>query len=347
MSKRLTPMECNPIARFNLNIDGTNPDNEIVSMDATVLELQQQFTKTHQKPNNILQAELDEQLEWLDPKTGQKFGVMHLNRSAKGIPLVVTLSWGVNHDTHMGTREEVAQTAIQTGREMWVINNPSTGSDKLTKDQRKQLESHIGFQTIACSILRAMQNQGIKEVDLEGTSMGGRIAVCIAAYAHHYDIIVYNAVLIDPPGFENKQVLIQGRDFAAENPRLSKYVELSHEPATQSEKQRPTGTLRYFARLARADLLGIFKSYTKAMAKATIPSDIYAALRLQPHLIITIIYGTESNISSPRKIVEFYYALAIKEKKRLRLKVLPGDTHALGGGLSKRIAWYINQSLVN
>jgi len=338
-------MEENPIARFNLNIDGTNPDIELVTMNACALTLQEQFEKTHQKPNDTLLAELDDPKILVDAVSGQQFSVLYLNRFAKGRPIIKALSWSVNHSTHSGAREEAMQTAIQTSRPLWVINNLSIGSSKLTRDQRKSLESSEGFSAIARPLLAALKDRCIDEIDIDGTSMGGRLAAALAALASNYGIRVCNVVIIDPPGFENKTLRTITLDFVGEDARLTKYVEFSHEPVVLAKKEKPVGSVRFFFRLARVDIRGVFKSYTKAMAKETLPLDILAALKTQPGMYITMIIGTGSNISSPKKVMKFHCLLPGELKPRFRLKLLPGDTHALGGGSSKRIAWHIKQAL--
>ena len=334
-------MDRNPIAAFNLNISGNNPDFQLQPGVETDIKPADELA-----PSAELQAELKDTMLITDPETGLSFEVIHLNREAKGDPIIMTLAWSINTQ-HEGTNYEAEQTAIQTGRPMWVINNPNTSAlgDKLSAEQREELKHGSGFEALANPLLSALKAQGINRASLEGTSMGARIAASLAANASKYGIDIDSLVLIDPPGMKERSLVRLTKDFVGENPNLMRYNELSHDPR-YTENDTITDTIKFFASLARQGFDANFLSYTRAMAKGNLADDMMMALGSQESLKITLIYGTESRISNPEEIMKIYkQQLSQLMRQRIRLKLLPGETHALGQGQAKKIAAHINDAL--
>lgn len=336
-----TPMDRNPIAQFNLNITGNNPDFQPKPGVETDLKPAEKLI-----PSPELQAELKDSMLITDPETGQSFEVLHLNREAEDDPLIMTLAWSINTQ-HEGTNYEAEQTAIQTGRPMWVINNPNTSAlgDKLSKEQREDLKHGNGFEALANPLLSALKAQGINRASLEGTSMGARIAASLAANASRHGIEIDSLILIDPPGMTDRSLTRLTKDFVGENPNLMRYNELSHDPR-YTENDTIMDTIKFFASLARQGFDTNFLSYTRAMAKGNLADDMMMALGSQERLRITLIYGTESRISSPEAIMNLYrQQLSQVMRQRIRLELLPGETHALGQRQAKKIAAHIDDAL--
>lgn len=330
-----TPMDANPIASFNLKTADFEPINPI----ETKIPRAEQLLATPE-----LQAELQDPRLLTDPETGQSFELLELNRHVDGPPLVMTLSWSIDSQ-HPGTNYEAEQTALQTGRRMLVVNNPNTGhGDKLTREQRHALKSGEGFDTVAKPLLSAFRAHNINQIDLDGTSMGGRLAASLAANASSYGIEVGHLVLIDPPGMSDRGLVKLTRDFVSENPNLARYNELTRDPR-YSGSDSLLDTMKFFVTLARQGFDANFISYTKAMAKGNLVTDIMTALGSQPDLLVTWIYGDASHISNPSEVMRTYHLLPKNLQRRVRLQILPGETHALGNGQAKRIAAHVKDAL--
>jgi pimeloyl-ACP methyl ester carboxylesterase len=340
--KHQSPMDKNPISAFNLNVTGNNPDVDLPQAKDVGLKPAEELVASEE-----LKQELANTVFLTDPDTGQKFEALHLNQNSNETPIIMTLSWSVDN-LHAGTLNEAEQTAIQTGRPMWIINNPNTASsDKLTKEQQIELENGTGFDAVSVPMLRSLKAAGVYHADFEGTSMGARLAVSLAANAKEFDITVGSLVIVDPPGMTDRSLPKLTKDFVGENPNLARYNEIitSQKPAdTDKNEEGVLDMLKYFAGLAKHGLRTNFVSYTKAMARDDLPDDLIRALSTQEDLKVTFIFGTASNISNPDKILQMYNELFSTEtQKRVRLKVLPGDTHALGAG--NRISWHITEAL--
>lgn len=337
-----TPMDQNPIAQFNLNITGNNPDFQLRPGVETDLKPAEELI-----PSPELQRELREpMLITSDKPPYLSFEVLHLNRESEGPPLIMTLAWSINTQ-HEGTNYEAEQTAIQTGRPMWIINNPNTSAlgDRLSKEQREELKHGSGFEALANPLLSALKTQGINRASFEGTSMGARIAASLAANASRYGIDIDSLILIDPPGMEDRSLARLTKDFVGENPNLMRYNELSNDPR-YTENDTIVDTIKFFASLARQGFDTNFLSFPRAMAKGNLVDDMMMALGSQERLRITLIYGTESRISNPEAIMKLYkQQLSQVMRQRIRLKLLPGETHALGQGQAKKIAAHINEAL--
>lgn len=205
--------------------------------------------------------------------------------------------------------------------------------------------------TVANSLLRALEAKGISHADFEGTSMGARLAVAMAALARYHKIEVGSLVVVDPPGMSEKKLLELGKDFGGEAANMNRYAELTNRQ-DENGPQNPIiaflkfakETASFYANLARNGARTNFWSYTNAMKSGTLPEDLAFALVTQPNMQVTFIYGTASNISSPEKIMQMYQEEFDDEwRKRVRLRVLPGDTHALGAG--HRMSWHIIEAL--
>lgn len=343
-----SPMDENEISRFNLNISGHNPDIEFPNAKEGGTTPAEDLVVSEQ-----LKHELNTPVFLSDPDSGQIFEALSLNQDAEGVPIVMTQSWSVDSH-HEGTLREAERVALISKRPLLVVNNPGTSeSSDLTREQQKDLEKEngIGFMTVANSLLRALEVKGISHADFEGTSMGARLAVAMAALAAYHKIKVGSLVIVDPPGMSDKKLLELGKDFGGEAANMNRYAELTHEK-DENEPQNPViafikfakETASFYANLAKTGARTNFWSYTNAMKRGTLPEDLAFALETQPNMQVTFIYGTASNISSPESIMQMYQEeLDDKWRKRVRLKILPGDTHALGAG--HRMSWHITEAL--
>ena len=175
--------------------------------------------------------------------------------------------------------------------------------------------------------------------------MGARIAASLAANASKYGIEIDSLVLIDPPGMKDRSLPRLTMDFVGENPNLMRYNALSKDPR-YTDSDTIMDTIKFFASLARQGFDTNFLSYTRAMANGNLADDMMMALGSQESLKITLIYGTESRISNPEEIMKLYkQQLSQVMRQRIRLKLLPGETHALGQGQAKKIAAHIKEAL--
>lgn len=355
--QRPTPMEDNPLARFNLHLTDATPSKKPAVGDGEPNEPRNYDDRhpfTHsdvEEPELVaspdLKSELQEPHIIKDPETGQLFSVLYLNEGFEGRPLVATMGWSVTTDS-LSTQYDLEQTALQTERPMIAISSLGSGeSDKLTPEQKHELEDKEGegIATIAKPLLRALKASGLIEIDVEGLSMGARLAASMAKEAALNPDLgpsVRNIVLIDPPGTEEKRWFKITWDFLREKRNMDKYVASTHDPHT------PEGIWQFakaYAKLAKIDVRGNFGSLPKAMGKKTLLEDIIDVANSDADTHITLIIATASTLSSPKEVVEFYKSLTPEQNAKLRLKLLSGETHAVGSGWSKRMAWHIAEAL--
>lgn len=333
-----------PISSFNLNAHGENPTiDQFVTKDGVV-------APPDRESSPELKAELALPGEMVDPETGQRFRILELNTAMSDRPpLIHTLAYSISLD-HAGTLNEIEQIALQHQGPIIVIENPSTGqSDKLSKEQKQQLESkdQDNFAATAVPILRALKEKGVNQVDLDGMSMGARTAASLFAHAAEHDISVGTVVLLDPPGLTDRTLReMFDRFVMQEGANQPEYKKLSIEDFTISKgPDSLADPVKHFGKLALKDARANFWSYVKAMTRGTAPADIMDGLESQPDAKVVLITGGASGIADRDSTNETYTLISDNFPGRIRHKRLPGDTHSFGEGWSTRVAWFISQSL--
>jgi pimeloyl-ACP methyl ester carboxylesterase len=325
-----------PISSFNLNAHGENPDFELAGVEAPDLT-----------PTPELKAELADRKTVTDPETEQAFGYVELNRDAEpSNTLVCFLAYSIDTE-HEGTKYELEQIALQSGQRLVAFENPSTGlSDKLTTEQKDALKEG-DWSVVAKGMLGAMKAQGLTEVDLEGSSMGARTAMAVAAHAAEFGIKVKNLVLIEPPGLTERSWGGLVRRFLVNEGMVNapQYVKTVHDERGLESLDSPIDALKNFVKLLKTDVRGNAVAYPKGLGQETALEDLIQALETQPDMKMTMLSGGASEIAPRDDVNETYQVLDENYPGRAGLVLLPGDTHALGIGAARRIGWHVSRLL--
>lgn len=343
-TRKNAKIDKHPISSFNLNAHGENPDFE--SPDAPDLA-----------PSQELQAELRDLQAVEDLNSGQSFGLLELNRGSSSRPLVNLLEYSVDAQ-HPDTNYMLEQVAIQSGRHMFVLENPSTGkSDKLTKEQKSE-HNEGKFDSIAKGMLGVLKAQGVTEIDLEGASLAGRMAAAVAAHAAdpEFQITVRNLILIEPAGFDEASFAAMiGRLIVVEGmTSMGKYRKHLQDPRGKASADIIPDVVKNYSKMIKKDAAGNLKDYPNAIRSGTLEQDVATALATQPTMKAHIISGGASAITKRRDVSAAYGNLSNmpdpndpnKEfADRVHMIRLPGDTHMFNVGAARRVGWHVSRLL--
>jgi hypothetical protein len=192
--------------------------------------------------------------------------------------------------------------------------------------------------------LFANPNNKDKKLDFAGYSQGAITALSLAERAHYFGYEVRNVFALETPGikdFTEKQKFkkLRGginimRAFASDASNLSWYQKDPHDEVQRKVSKvdsKKNVALEYVdliwgLGIKPASRRGMFTAYPIAMARNVVPNILESLLRENPNAKITLVNGSESNISGSLK------------DSNVRTIILPGDTHSVGER-AKRIGW--------
>lgn len=315
----------NPIARFNMGLEGLNPD------------WQPKGERVEAKPTpESLKKELQNIERFPDPVTGQNFGVLRLNWEKFGPDsrvMVFIPSYGntIEMSTNNYRLEELTKYLEVP---VLAIDHPNSGgSDKWTDEQRDILAREKSYRAIAEAQLRMMKAQGIKEIDLVGQSMGGWAIAEIARQAAHHGIKVKNLVVIEAPGVEDFTSKEMQDNLLSEFKYLGLAQSRPYDPRMReaggqhkSAFERAMGHAQfYMATKFKRDPGGL---YSDSMIGESLPTILEESLRLNPDLHLTVVNGTTSKVSpreSNSRMVKKLRDAGFQD--RVRHIMLPGEGH--------------------
>lgn len=204
-----------------------------------------------------------------------------------------------------------------------------------------------------------------KGIDLCGYSQGGLSALDFAAVAGECGIKVNNVVCIDNPGGKNfgdsKVSSFFGitRAFLEEGRDLPYYSDDPNDPVQREvsnvSKNKPEGLKKVVKNTVESGKLikgiimdgkrmGKLTAYPYAMSKETVNKTLEKILDNPYGPTITFILGTKSLISDRNSLYELRKKLSDDQKSRMKLNILPGDSHALGER-GRRMSWFILNAL--
>ncbi len=245
--------------------------------------------------------------------------------------------WGNYTNAHgVGeSNERLVQLAHQMPEyALFAIDHPGFGdSDKMTCEQVKK-----GFLEVVDSELRVMKELGIKEVILDGQSMGAFTALAVALKASEYEIKVKKLILEELPGFEKLSTLELGKRVLDENSKLDIYHGLPESP----RMIKAAGLLLSNGQCNRDALVGLtvpfrvdpFFRYARAMAKGD-AGDWARELFKSPQIAeieeIVFMNGNDSTVSPDNQIQALVDSLReVKNgayKDRINRVIFPGFGH--------------------
>jgi len=317
-----------PFAKFNLNTTGLNP--EFVPKPETDLP-----TKIENADRATIEREATTIFEMTDPATGQKYDGLFFNQDKRDRQRVLVMLPPFANDLHQQPANyRMAAVASELGVPMLALNHPGVGeSEKLTKELRTSLKNtQEGYGDIARSILRALKEQGITEIDLAGVSMGAFEAVELARVAAEddIDIEVRSLVAVELPGVSDMSLGELGSNFAKEGSYLDLYQSAPYDPdlrkagkQDQSGLRRTAGLIKWLPEVVKS------RRYANAMAKDIMADHLSDALRANPDLNVSLVNGTLSTISPHERNVEIVNQLKAEGHPNVRLTTYPGEPHAV------------------
>jgi pimeloyl-ACP methyl ester carboxylesterase len=331
-----------PFARFNLNLDGQNPDwhpapqSGLVDMDHTV-------------PDG-LRHEMGEAHPEIDAATGQMLNTVHANWDRLIPDTAVTVFEASYHNAIEGPSTfyrgvEIAHQMPDTPFIMF--DDPSEGGSDPMRKEQKTAKPEESYFAIADAKLRILAEKGIKKLNLVGQSKGAFGALAMAVRAHEFGMTVENLELVELPGTEDVNLLLFGKRFMGE----SKYLDLYQATPLDPEMVH-AGGLDKSPKERNADLKDWVKSapksdprftYARSMSKKTAPDRLHSVIDTQPDAKITLVNGTLSSISRTGPVRQLIADINAEHPGRVREIMYPGEPHSVMesakrfGSLTKQI----------
>lgn len=353
----------NPMARFNLDLDGQNPDWQPTAESG--IPLAEELVVSPE-----LRAELDTPRQIADPESGQSFSALFVNwpkdgessqpfdqdaatKIKPGQKVLVALPQYNITTEHEPLNYLIERMALETGEPMVVINNPSTAeSSDLTEEQTKALKDAGDFGALSRPMLRTLKEQGITTIDLFGYSMGARVAASLAAEAAGLGIAVENLVLLEAPGTYDVGVAELADNFIRKEGKNLGLYQKHPNDARQIEAAGLNKPVRkQLWNMARgfikaASRRGMYTGYPQAMTKPTLPLDALQAMTEQPDLKLTLINAGASTISpsAANEAVGKFLVQKGVDGNRIRRALFSGEAHSIGEG-AKRIGHLVKTIL--
>lgn len=289
-------------------------------------------------PSRELQRELRSPIKLTDSATGQSFTGLKLNwrQFSQDTPQRVIVSLPeYNSPVRKGPpRYRVEELARQTGSPVLAINYPKVdGSSRFTATQKKALREDGDYGFIALAQLRALQAEGITDIDLVGRSMGAWAAASLAAHAQEVGITVHNLVMVDSPGvtrFTEKELM--SKEFS-EGTNYDFYLQHPYDLAQRTaggihptRTRAYTGLARWFLTIPLNDPFGVER---KAMAKNTLEQTLQKALDTNPAMQLQHITGSVSSISPDESNRDIMQQLQSNFPGRAHQSIFPGEPHLI------------------
>ncbi len=305
-----------------------------------------------------------------DPETGQNIRLKIFNpeKLLERDPLIWFPQYNIDIN-HRGNDYTEGLIAALGQRSVIIVESLSVGesSDMTRSQKRGMLKDEIPFEKVSYSYLRVLKSflegKGYEgNIDLGGYSQGGMSALTAAVFAHEFGFSVGNVVCIENPGGRKfgKLGAEIGGAFAKEASMLFYYL---NDPNDAIQREvggipdvKPKGIKKAYqdvlnnAKLG-ADIIaksverrGALSAYPRAMSKEVVPLMLKKILERKDCPTITFILGTESHISARKPLYGFINTLSEEDRKKIKLKILPGDTHSLGER-ARRMSWFVLNAL--
>lgn len=335
----------NPLARFNLNLDGQNPP---VTFDETIFSA---IVDTMAEPPLSEHAveELKSPHKFVDAETGQSLNGLQVNWDKLGeSKRALLFSPPFNNKIEEGaTHYRIQELARYVDEPTLTFDHPSMGnSDKLTDAQAASLDDGR-YTEIARTQLRIMKEMGIKELDCVGQSMGGWALAEVARHASEYGIKVHNLVLVDVPA-EERSALDLGKAFAGAGTHLDLYQAVERDP----DMVEASGLMKSkFARTKEMVKVGVDsvkkdpRRYGSAMAKGKLPEMLKEGIQANPDMHVTVVDGTIDAVSKTatnRKMVQGLTSEGLGSN--IREVHFAGEPHVVMES-AKRFGWFAKTML--
>lgn len=274
-----------------------------------------------------------------DPETGKKFRVIKYNWDKKrdGEPVTI-LRPPYNNKIDNGATVQTRNTEIAAQMPdipFLAIAHPGMGSESLTKQQKKELETPQSYFSIADAELRAFKELGVDTINIVGHSMGAFTGLATAVRANEHDITVNKVVLAGLTGVEETSVIEMGKNFFGDGkymkselaghfePFIYEGSNLSMNPAEEAWK-----TFWWSASFLTHDPK---LRYIRAMTKDTATARLRMVLTNQPESKVVIIGGTNDKVSPESGINKAVQTLREEgfDNTRVARMMFPGGPHSV------------------
>lgn len=337
----------NPLARFNLNMDGTNPDLQPKDKNIKGETLEPIPDPT---PSPELLKEMDSPV-MVEVGLDQRLNTFQLNWEFRKTPedrvLVVLPSYN-NAIGESATRYRMQEVARQNQVPVLAIDHPGMGSsDPLTEAQKQALKDNGrgDLSEVAKAEVEVLKKLGITNIDLVGQSLGGFMAAHIAREAVKQGIDVRYLVVVESPGIEEFKFLDAVGRLLGTNKYLGLYSSTPYDPEMRlaanqhkSSLKRNVDGLKWIASSRENDPNFI---YAKAMTRKILPDILDETLSLDQNVKVVLAHGTISRASPAEANHEMVENLKSRFKGRVRRALFPGEPHVVMED-AKRFGSFVN-----
>lgn len=221
-------------------------------------------------------------------------------------PVLINMEYFGNKANVRETNYRIGEKARQNADSLVItFDAPNQGSsDSLTERQLTDLRDGNGdMDEIGATYLRIIKSMGIRVIDVEGSSMGSRLALSVSSQAADYDIRVRKVILNDAPGVDQHDISLAelfGRnaaDFASLSLMHSNPLDELMFEASGMDRSNLEQTLEKL--WVGATLLDDdpWLLYSRALRKATVEKSVRNILQTQPDASVTFVNGGASHLS--------------------------------------------------
>jgi len=245
--------------------------------------------------------------------------------------LVYHLPMGVTLDASMSMRLSALSLAEPYKRLISFSNPGSPGRGKGKIKTRDMLSVYNGDLRLTLdSPLRYLAKQGIEEVVHIGYSYGAEKAIAAAKYSDLYGQKVDQTICMEPVAIKDRHLISLGLDFLKTSTSLDEYVEAAdckaYDEARKIADKQGHGTLGYIFGLAKLSNLAIGNCLKRDIFEA----NVYEAIKKQQDMQLNIYWGSDSELSTDKDMMELFKRLNKFNHKRIHAEVMAKQKHAMG-----------------
>jgi pimeloyl-ACP methyl ester carboxylesterase len=179
-------------------------------------------------------------------------------------------------------------------------------------------------------ILRYLSSQAIETAVHIGYSYGADKAASATEYSDSYDLQVSNGVFMEPVGIRTRKLLELGKDFYRSGSELDNYVNAADSnpviEAASAAAEKSHGLRGFALGLLRLSNIAIEHALTKPL----FDTRVIRSLKSQDSMEATVVWGSESEISTHSYMLNVIKDLKHKFNNRIKTITLENQKHAMG-----------------
>ena len=320
----------NPLARFNLNLDGSNPEWTTESSDFTPPDMDVAERLIEGQPAGIIK----------DPETSQQFIGKTFGYDSNGKKIIYQSTAVSGLDDRLTAYRLLFASQFLDRPIDWFERPHLSEESALNMDMLDRFRKE-GYSPVAAAQVRAMGEAGLPKsepIDIVGSSLGGFTGAHLTEQLLKAGFNVENLVLIEPAGFTNDRHGAVTQFFAKlafEGLLIDLYRQNPYDQGL-ARFTPPRPSLRDKIEAAK-DYLEVLQRdredlYLREISgQAATEKILLRILQANPNLRITVVNGGSSKICPSRNLratKERFNRMGVGE--RLRRIVLPGENHLAG-----------------